>query len=58
MMTISNGNGAANNVQSVRANMNMPSDSVSKGIQDQIMNTQKQMQELGANKDMTPEEKM
>lgn len=58
MMTISNGNGAANNVQSVCANMNMRSDSVSKGIQDQIMNAQKQLQELGANKDMTPEEKM
>ena len=58
MMTIGNGNGAANNVQSVRANTNMQSDSVSKGIQDQIANAQKQLQELGANKDMTPEEKM
>ncbi|MDE6221380.1 MAG: FlxA-like family protein, partial [Lachnospiraceae bacterium] len=59
-MTIGNGNGngAANNVQSVRANTNMQSDSVSKGIQDQIANAQKQLQELGANKDMTPEEKM
>lgn len=58
MMTISNGNGAANNVQSIRANVNMQSDSVSKSIQDQIMNAQKQLQELGADKDMTPEEKM
>lgn len=58
MMTISNKNGAANSVQSVRANMNMQSDSVSKGIQDQIVNAQKQLQELGANKDMTLEEKM
>ncbi len=58
MMTISNGNGVSNNVQSVRANMNMQSDSVSKGIQDQIANAQKQLQELGANKDMTPDEKM
>lgn len=57
-MTISNGNGVSNNVQSVRANMNMQSDSVSKGIQDQIVNAQKQLQELGANKDMTPDEKM
>ena len=58
MMTISNGNGAMNNVQPVHANMNMQSDPVSKGIQDQIINAQKQLQELGANKDMTPEEKM
>lgn len=58
MMTISNGNGVSNNVQSVRTNMNMQSDSVSKGIQDQIVNAQKQLQELGANKDMTPDEKM
>ena len=58
MMIISNGNGVANSVQSVHANMNMQSDSVSKGIQGQIMNAQKQLQELSANKDMTLEEKM
>lgn len=58
MMTVSSGNGAVNNTQSVRANMNMQSDPVSKGIQDQIMNAQKQLQELSANKDMTSEEKM
>lgn len=58
MMTITNGNGTANRVQSVRANMNMQADSVSKSIQDQIVNAQKQLQELGADKDMTAEEKM
>lgn len=58
MMTITNGNGTANRVQSVRANMNMQADSVSKSIQDQIVNAQKQLQELSADKDMTAEEKM
>ncbi len=58
MMNISNGTGGANNVQPVRANRTMQADSVSKGIQDQIVNAQKQLQELGADKDMTPEEKM
>ena len=57
-MTINSGNRVVNNVQSVGGNMNMQSDSVSKSIQDQIVNAQKQLQELGANKDMTPEEKM
>ena len=58
MMTINNGNGAASNTQTVRYNMNGQTDSVSKNIQDQIMNAQKQLQELGADKNMTPEEKM
>jgi len=57
-MTINSGNRVVNNVQSVGGNMNMQSDSVSKSIQDKIVNAQKQLQELGANKDMTPEEKM
>lgn len=57
-MTINSGNRVVNTVQSVGGNMNMQSDSVSKSIQDQIVNAQKQLQELGANKDMTPEEKM
>ncbi|MDE7351952.1 MAG: FlxA-like family protein [Acetatifactor sp.] len=57
-MTINGGNRVVNNVQSVGGSMNMQSDSVSKSIQDQIVNAQKQLQELGANKDMTPEEKM
>ena len=40
--------------------MNMPqaSDSVSKNIQNQIANAQKQLQDLSANKDMSIEEKM
>lgn len=58
MMTINNVGGAANSVQPVRANMNGQMDSVSRSIQDQIVNAQKQLQELGANRDMTPEEKM
>lgn len=58
MMTINSGNGVAGNVQPVRANMDMQFDSVSKSIQNQIANAQKQLQQLGENKDMTPEEKM
>ena len=39
-------------------NMTKATDSVSKNIQNQIANAQKQLQELSANKDMSIEEKM
>ena len=39
-------------------NMARANDSVSKNIQNQIANAQKQLQELSANKDMSIEEKM
>lgn len=38
--------------------MDMGSDATSKNLQSQIANAQKQMQELGSNKDMSPEAKM
>ena len=58
MMTVNNGSGTGNNTQTVCYNMNAQTDSVSKNIQDQIANAQKQMQELSADKDMAPEDKM
>lgn len=58
MMTISNGNGAVRNTQTVQYNMGVQQDSFSKNIQDQITNAQKQLQEISANQDLTPEEKM
>ena len=39
-------------------NLTQVNDSVSKNIQNQISNAQKQLQELSANKDMSIEEKM
>lgn len=39
-------------------NLGMQSDSVSRNIRDQIANAQKQLQEISANQEMTPEEKM
>ena len=44
--------------QAFQLKMNQGTDSVSKNIQNQISNAQKQMQELGDNKEMTLEEKM
>ena len=44
--------------QAFQLKMNQGTDSVSKNIQNQISNAQKQMQELGDNKEMTMEEKM
>lgn len=50
----SNGTGT----QIIRMNMNQNTDSVSKNIQRQIADAQKQMQELSENKELSPEEKM
>lgn len=58
MMTINSVNGAADKMPSVCSGMNMQNDAVSKSIQDQIMNAQKRLQELGADKEMAMEEKM
>ena len=55
-MKISGINGV--NTQTGGMNMVQENDSVSKSIQNQIANAQKQMQELSANKDMSIEEKM
>ena len=55
-MRINGLNGA--NTQAGGMNMTKATDSVSKNIQNQIANAQKQLQELSANKDMSIEEKM
>lgn len=47
-----------NNMQNVGMNRQMGNDSVSKNIQNQIANAQKQLQELSSNKEMSMEEKM
>lgn len=57
-MNISGISGNTTGVSSFRIEMNKDSDPFSKSIQSQIANAQKQMQELGDNKDMSPEEKM
>ena len=46
------------NMQNSGINRQMGTDSVSKNIQNQIANAQKQLQELSSNKDMSMEEKM
>ena len=46
------------NTQAGGMNMMQTNDSVSKNIQNQIANAQKQLKELSANKDMSIEEKM
>ena len=51
-----NANGAG--MQSFQMNMNQGTDAVSKNLQNQIMNAQKQIQELGENKEMSLEDKM
>ena len=48
----------ASNMPSGLSGINMPSDSVSKNIQNQIAQAQKELQELSSNEDMTVEEKM
>lgn len=48
----------ASNMQSGLSGINMQSDSVSKNIQNQIAQAQKELQELSSNEDMTVEEKM
>ena len=49
---------SGNSMQTGGMNMTQATDSVSKNIQNQIANAQKQLQELSANKDMSIEEKM
>ena len=46
------------NTQTGQIGMNQAMDSYSKNIQDQIVNAQKQLQELSSNERMTPEEKI
>ena len=55
-MKINGLNGANSQVGGM--NMMKATDSVSKNIQNQISNAQKQLQEISANKDMSIEEKM
>ena len=55
-MKINGLNGA--NTQNGGMNMMQLNDSVSKNIQNQIANAQKELQELSANKEMSIEEKM
>lgn len=57
-MTINGISGMNNNIQAGGSGINMQTDSVSRSIQNQIANAQKQLQELSSNEDMTPEEKM
>lgn len=45
-------------MQTGSTGIKMQTDSVSKNIQNQIANAQKQLQEISANKEMTVEEKM
>ena len=45
-------------MQNVGVNRQMGTDSVSKNIQNQIANAQKELQELSSNKEMSIEEKM
>lgn len=58
MMTIGSVTGTNNNMQARRSGMTMQTDSVSKNIQNQIANAQKQLQELSSYEDMPLEEKM
>ena len=51
-----NANGAG--MQSFQMKMNQGTDAVSRNLQNQIMNAQKQIQELGENKEMSLEDKM
>lgn len=57
-MNVNGINGSNAGVQLFQMNMNQGTDSVSKNLQNQIANAQKQMQELGENKEMSLEEKM
>jgi len=58
MMKIGSVTGADNSMQTGRSGMNMQVDFVSKNIQNQIANAQKQLQEVSSREDMTQEEKM
>lgn len=57
-MNVNGINGNGTGVQAFQMKMNQGTDAVSKNIQNQIANAQKQMQELGENKEMSLEEKM
>ena len=57
-MNISGINGNSIGTQSLQFMMDQGADSYSKGLQEQITNAQKQMQELGDNKELSSEEKM
>lgn len=57
-MNVNGINGSGTGLQSFGMNRNQGTDSVSKNLQNQIANAQKQMQELGDNKEMSLEEKM
>lgn len=58
MMAIGSVNGADSNMRAGYSGINMQADSVSRNIQNQIANAQKQLQELSENQNMTMEEKM
>lgn len=57
-MNVNGTSGSNAGVQSFQMNMNQGTDSVSKNLQNQIANAQKQMQELGQDKEISLEEKM
>lgn len=57
-MNVNGINGNGTGVQAFQMKMNQSTDAVSKNLQNQIANAQKQMQELGENKEMSLEEKM
>lgn len=57
-MNVNGINGNGTGVQAFQMKMNQGTDAVSKNLQNQIANAQKQMQELGENKEMSLEEKM
>lgn len=58
MMKIGSMNGAGGGVQAGKTGIQMQTDPVSKNIQDQIANAQKQLQDVSASQEMTPEQKM
>ena len=57
-MNVKGVNGGGTGLQSFGMNRNQGNDSVSKNLQNRIADAQKQMQELGDNKEMSLEEKM
>ncbi|MCR5602612.1 MAG: FlxA-like family protein [Lachnospiraceae bacterium] len=57
-MNVKGVNGSGTGLQSFGMNRNQGNDSVSKNLQNRIADAQKQMQELGDNKEMSLEEKM
>ena len=57
-MNVNGINGNGTGIQAFQMKMNQGTDAVSKNLQNQIANAQKQMQELGENKEMSLEEKM